>query len=158
MSERFRWFARKCLVCFWISVMGLGLTASPARSDNEFVTVPVIVADYYVWAYWEVFQDRADVFGFTTAGVDALGWTLIISAQSEAGLKLVNAAGIAKTVYPVVAVLWASDPAVRERAWIALGTHTVSLLTLELLGRPAIRIQAQAPRPDSFGVAVAYNF
>jgi hypothetical protein len=150
--------SRKIIIFLLLCLGGIILPGGRARAGNEFVTVPVILADYYGWAYLEIFQDRADVFGFTTAGVDALGWTLVLSAQSEAGLKLVNAAGIAKTLYPVVTVLWASDSAARERAWISLGTHAFSLITLELLGRPAIRIQAQAPRPDGLGMAVACNF
>jgi hypothetical protein len=158
MPERLCRLARIGLTGFGLWVAVFCWCPCPARSENEFVTVPVILADYYAWAYWEAFQDHADIFGFTTAGVDALGWTLILSAQSEAGLKLVNAAGIAKTLYPVATVVWASDSAIRERAWVALGTHAVSLITLELLGRPAVRIQAQAPRPDGWGVALAYNF
>ena len=158
MPKNFYRLAPGCFLCFGLWLALFCATAGPARSENEFVTVPVILADYYGWAYLEAFQDHSDVFGWTTAGVDALGWTLILSAQSEAGLKLVNAAGIAKTLYPVATVLWASDPAVRDRAWIALGTHAFSLITLELLGRPAIRVQAQAPRPGGLGMAVAYQF
>jgi len=149
---------RKIIFFLFFFLGGIIWPGGSARAGHEFITVPVILADYYAWAYLEIFQDRADVLGFTTADVDAQGWTLILSAKSETGLKLVNAAGIAKTIYPVVTVLWASNSTARERAWIALGTHTLSLVTLELLGRPAIRIQAQAPRPDGLGMEVAYHF
>ena len=66
--------------------------------------------------------------------------------------------GIAKTVYPAVTLLGASDSSTVERAWIALGTHTVSLLTLELLGKPALSVQSMGPRRDGIGLAYALNF
>ena len=136
MRKRFKSVSRNAKTFVLIWFIGILLPAGHARAANEFVTVPVILGDYYAWAYTEAFEDRANAYGWTTAGVDALGWSLVLAAQSEAGLKLVNLAGIAKTVYPVTAILWASDEAVRQRAWIALGTHALSLVTLELLGRP----------------------
>lgn len=129
-----------------------------SRAANEVITVPVILGDYYAWAYTEAFQDRADIYGWSTAGVDALGWALVVTTHDYSGLFFVNVAGIAKTVYPVVALLGSSDKGVQERAWIALGTHTVSLVTLELLGRPALDIQSMGPRGDGMGLTLAYRF
>ncbi len=131
-----------------------------ARAGNEWVTVPLVVADYYGWAYTEIFEDHADVFGGCTAGVDALGWTLLVAANDpDAGLKLVNLAGLAKTTYPLATLLGASDTAVRQRAWIALGTHAATLLTLELLGRPAVNVDTTlGPRRDGTGMTLAFQF
>ncbi len=76
---------------------------------------------------------------WSTAGVDALGWTLFFAAKDyDAGLFLVNAAGCAKTLYPLATLLGASDSPVRERAWIALGTHAATLVTLEFLEAPRL--------------------
>ena len=147
----------------FLTLSGLALflaAASPAQAPaaNEFITLPVIAGDYYAWAYTEAFQDHADIYGWSTAGVDALGWGLIVTTHDYSGLFFVNLAGIAKTVYPVVALLGASDTGVRERAWIALGTHTISLLTLELLGKPALDIQSMGPSHDGVGLAFNYKF
>ncbi len=141
-------------------VLGLILTTRPVRAANELVTVPVVLADYYGWAYTEAFEDHADVYAWSVAGVDSLGWTLFFAAKDyDAGLFLVNAAGCAKTIYPVVTLLRASDSSTRERAWIAVGTHTATLLTLELLGRPALNIQTtMGPRRDGVGAAYAWEF
>ena len=151
---------------FWGLKMGLAclfLVSYPegkAFAQNEIVTVPVVLADYYGWAYTEAFEDHADVYAWSTAGVDSLGWTLFFAAKDyDAGLFFVNLAGCAKTLYPVVTLLGASDSPVRERAWIAVGTHAATLLTLELLGRPALSIQTSlGPRRDGEGLAVAYRF
>jgi len=133
---------------------------SSSRADNEWVTVPLVLGDYYGWAYTEGFMDHADIYAWSTAGVDGLGWGLALLAKDyDAGLFLVNAAGDAKTLYPVVTLIWAPEPAVRERAWIALGTHAATLLTLEVLGRPALNIQAsQGPHQDGTGLSYAWRF
>ncbi len=139
----------------------LGLWVLPSGmtfAGNEAITVPVVLADYYVWAYTEVFEDHADIYGWSTAGVDGLGWTLFAAGDYDAGLKFVNLAGMAKTVYPLIALLGASDPGIRERAWIAVGTHTATLLTLEILGHPALSVQAYGPRGDTLGLAYAFRF
>jgi hypothetical protein len=143
-----------------VLVLLLGLAGRPARAANEPVTVPIVLADYYAWAYTEAFEDRAYVYGWSTAGVDALGWTLFFAAKDyDAGLFLVNAAGCAKTLYPVATLLGASDHLVRERAWIAVGTHGATLLTLEWLGRPALSIQTTlGPHQDGYGMAYAFRF
>ncbi len=145
-------------LCGLIGVL-LFLGIPSAKADHEWVTVPVVVADYYGWAYTEAFMDNARVYGFSTAGIDALGWTLLIGAGDyDAGLKFVNLAGLAKTIYPVVTLLAASDTGTLERAWIALGTHTLTLVTLELLGRPALTVEAFGPRHDAYGASLAFKF
>ena len=138
----------------------LALSVRGAWADNEPITIPVVTADYYGWAYTEAFLDHSDIFGYSTAGADALGWTLVIAAHdTDAGLFWVNTAGLAKTLYPVVTLLVAGDSVVRERAWIALGTHSATLLTLQLLGRPAISAQtALGPTRDGVGMEVAFKF
>jgi hypothetical protein len=129
------------------------------KAGNEWITVPLVVGDYYGWAYTEAFMDNATVYGFSTAGVDALGWTLLIGAGDyDAGLKFVNLAGLAKTAYPIATLLWATDTGTRQRAWIALGTHTLTLVTLEFLGRPALTVDAFGPRHDAYGVSLAFRF
>src|SRR5579859_822202 len=129
---------------------------SQAGAANEIITVPIILADYYAWAYTEAIEDHADIYGWSTAGVYALGWGIYFTSADEAGMKLVNIAGISKTVYPVATLLWTSDSPTRERAWVALGTHTATLLTLELLGRPALSINtSMGPRHDGTGMEVA---
>jgi len=130
-----------------------------SRAANEGITVPLVLADYYGWAYTEIFMDHADIFGWSTAGVDALGWTLLAAQGDYTGLFLVNVAGVAKTAYPAVTLLGTSDAGVRERAWIALGTHAATLLTLELLGRPALSIQSSmGPRGDGTGLELTCRF
>jgi hypothetical protein len=132
---------------------------SKSRAASEEITVPLVLADYYGWAYTEIFEDHADVFGWSTAGVDALGWTLLATQGDYTGLFLVNAAGVAKTAYPAVTLLGTSDAGVRERAWIALGTHAATLLTLELLGRPALSIRSSmGPRGDGTGLELTCRF
>ena len=138
----------------------LFLSAGRARAAHEAVTIPLVLADYYGWAYTEAFEDHADIYGFSTAGVDALGWTLFFAANDyDAGLFLVNTAGLAKTVYPLVALLGASDEGIRERAWIAVGTHTVTLVTLAFLGKPALSVQtSMGPTRDGCGISYAFKF
>lgn len=150
---------KKGLRFSWLILILLFCGVPSAKADHEWITVPVVVADYYGWAYTEAFMDNATVYGFSTAGVDALGWTLLIGAGNyDAGLKFVNLAGLAKTIYPVVTLLAASDTGTRERAWIALGTHTVTLVTLEFLGRPALTVEAFGPRHDAYGASMAFRF
>jgi hypothetical protein len=155
-QARWFWGLQAGLVCLFLAPPPGG----KAFAQNEIVTVPVILADYYGWAYAEAFEDHADIYAWSTAGVDALGWTLFFAAKDyDAGLFLVNLAGCAKTLYPVVTLLGASDSTTRERAWIAVGTHTATLLTLELLGRPALSIQTSlGPRQDGVGLAFAGRF
>jgi hypothetical protein len=134
------------------------LGAGSAKADHDWITVPIVVADYYGWAYTEAFMDNATVYGFSTAGVDALGWTLFVTGDYDAGLKFVNLAGLSKTIYPIVTLLAANDTGTRQRAWIALGTHTVTLVTLEILGRPALTVEAFGPRHDAYGPSLAFRF
>lgn len=138
----------------------LAAGAGKVQAANEIITVPIVLADYYGWAYTEAFEDRANIYAWSTAGVDGLGWTLFLAANDyDAGLFLVNTAGLAKTLYPVVTLLGAKDSAVRERAWIAVGTHTATLVTLEFLGRPALNIQtSMGPHRDGLGLSYALQF
>jgi len=152
---------RTILIGSILGLLSLGLFPARGLSQNEWITVPVILADYYGWAYTEAFEDKAQIYGWSTAGVDALGWTITLASKDYegrvTGLFFVNLAGIAKTLYPVATLLWASDKDSQDRAWIALGTHTASLLTLELLGKPALSVQSMGPRKDGMGLQVALN-
>jgi hypothetical protein len=145
------------------ALLFLAVLSGKASARDELVSIPLILGDYYAWAYIEAFEDRADIYAWSTAGVDALGWTLFLASGDYegkvAGLFFVNTAGVAKTLYPVATLLWAPEPAVKERAWIALGTHTLTLLSLEFLGKPALSVQsALGPRQDGLGLAYAFNF
>jgi len=133
--------------------------APQAQAKNEIVTIPLVVGDYYVWAYAEAIEDHASIYGWSTAGVDALGWGILAASADDSGLFLVNLAGISKTVYPVVTLLAARDNNTRSRAWIALGTHTATLISLELLGRPGLSVNtALGPRQDGTGLTLAMGF
>jgi hypothetical protein len=130
--------------------------AAKAQAKNEIVTIPLIVADYYAWAYAEAIEDHASVYGWSTAGVDTLGWGILAFSGDNSGLFMVNLAGISKTVYPVVTLLATHDADTRSRAWIALGTHTATLLSLEFLGRPGLSVStALGPRQDGTGLTLA---
>jgi len=149
---------------FWKGVLVFGLLLGgaclgQARAGNGIITVPVILADYYGWSYYEPFEDHANVYAWSIAGVDAIGWSVYLVSGDEAGMKLVNMAGVAKTVYPMAALLWASDTPMQDRAWIGLGAHMVTLVTLELLGRPALSINTSlGPRHDGTGMTMAFRF
>lgn len=136
----------------------LVLPMAKVQAGNEILTVPIILGDYYAWAYTEAIEDHADIYGWSTAGVDALGWTIILTTRDYSGLFFVNLAGVAKTGYPIATLLWASDGPTRERAWVALGTHAATMLSLELLGRPALSIQSMGPHQDGAGVELACRF
>ena len=137
-------------------VLGWGLCLSTAEAANEPLTLPLVLGDYYAWAYAEAIEDHAAVYGWSTAGVDALGWGILAARADDSGLFLVNLAGISKTLYPVVTLLASHDQPTRERAWIALGTHTATLVSLELLGRPALSVNtALGPRRDGLGLTLA---
>jgi hypothetical protein len=138
----------------------LMLVLFPLRvfGKNEEITVPLIAADYYAWAYTEAFLDHSDVYGWSTAGVDALGWIIVLTRNEYSGMFLVNVAGIAKTVYPVVELLSSSDPDTRTRAWIAMGTHAATLVSLELLGKPGLSVHAMVPQSGGYGAELAFRF
>ncbi len=144
------------LGCFLFAAATL---ASQAQAKNEIVTIPLVVGDYYVWAYAEAIEDHASIYGWSTAGVDALGWGILAVSADDSGLFLVNLAGISKTVYPVVTLLASRDNDTKSRAWIALGTHTATLLSLELLGHPGLSVNtALGPRQDGTGLMLAMGF
>ena len=138
--------------------LGFWVTFQPAFCKNEEISVPLIAADYYAWAYTEAFLDHSDVYGWSTAGVDALGWGIILTRNEYSGMFLVNVAGIAKTVYPVVELLSSSDTDTRNRAWIALGTHAATLISLELLGKPGLSVHAMVPQSGGYGAELAFRF
>ncbi|SRR5665213_3678763 len=141
-----------------IFILMLVLVPLRVFGKNEEITVPLVAADYYAWAYTEAFLDHADVYGWSTAGVDALGWGIILTRKEYSGMFLVNVAGIAKTVYPVVELLSSSDPDIRNRAWIALGTHAATLVSLELLGKPGLSVHAIVPQSGGYGAELAFRF
>ncbi len=160
MMNPWRWSAavrgRKGMVFFLLLLFPL--LVGRALGRNDIITVPMILTDYYGWAYTEAFEDKSEIYAWSTAGVDALGWGIILARREYSGLFLVNVAGIAKTIYPAVQLLASSDPGVHERAWIALGTHAVTLISLELLGKPVLGIQAWEPRRGGFGAELACRF
>jgi len=145
-----------------LAVMAIGICAllpGEAPAKNEWVTVPVILGDYYLLAYAQAIEDKADIYGYSTAGVDALGWSLILLGRDPAGLFFVNMAGLAKTGYPIVTLLASSHEPTRERAWVSLGTHAATLLTLEFLGRPGLSLNSSmGPRGDGLGGELAFHF
>ncbi len=133
--------------------------AGSVQARNEAVTVPVVLADYYGFAYTQAFKDRAFPYAWSTAGVDALGWGIVAIPRRYSGLFLVNMAGVAKTVYPVVRLSDGDCPLeVRRRAWVSVGTHTGTLLLLKFLGKPAVAVQSWAPPFDGEGVRLALRF
>jgi hypothetical protein len=144
---------------FGILFLAVSTFSPQAQAKNEIVTIPLVLGDYYAWAYAEAIEDHASIYGWSTAGVDALGWGILAVSADDSGLFLVNLAGISKTVYPVVTLLATRDNETRSRAWIALGTHTATLLSLELLGRPGLAVNtALGPRQDGVGLTLAMGF
>lgn len=150
--------AKAAVLGILLGAVGFSIAAC-ARAENEIVTIPLVLGDYYAWAYVEAIEDRATVYGWSTAGVDALGWGVLAFRGDDSGLFLVNLAGISKTAYPVVTLLTAKDSPTRTRAWIALGTHAATLLSLDLLGRPELSVNtALGPRQDGTGLVLALGF
>ncbi len=133
-------------------------TFSKAWPKDEEITLPVIIADYYAWAYTEAVEDKATLYACSTGAVDAAGWVFLAAKPDYTGLFLVNLAGGAKTVYPLAVLLTSSDNGARERAWIALGTHAATLITLELLGKPEISLQAMTPKGKGLGLQLACRY
>jgi len=139
--------------------MALTMVMGTVQARNEALTVPVVLADYYGFAYYQAFKDRAFPYAWSTAGVDALGWGIVAIPRRYSGLFLVNMAGVAKTVYPVVRLSDGDCPLeVRRRAWTSVGTHAGTLLLLKFLGKPAIAVQSWAPPSDGEGVRLALRF
>ena len=138
------------LVGFWIA-------PTPSRAANEALTVPVVLADYYGFAYTQAFQDRSYGFAYPTAAVDLLGWGLV-AAKKYPGLFCVNLAGVAKTVYPVVILCGKPTREVKLRAWISLGTHAATLLWLKAWSKPALRVESAFRSPDGGVVRLAWDY
>jgi len=135
----------------------LGASASSARAGREAVTVPVILADYYVFAYVQAFKDRSFGYAYPTAAVDTLGWGLAADGKYS-GLVCVNAAGLAKTVYPAVILCRKSGRGAKRRAWISIGTHAGTLLWLKAWGKPALRLESSYCPPDGAALKLAWLF
>ncbi len=146
--------------------MVLGLIAflqlvgvSQAQARHEVLTVPWILADYYAFSYSQAFLDRAHPYAWSTAGVDALGWGVVVFAKKYPGLVLVNVAGIAKTVYPIVRLANGGTPMeIRRRAWASVGTHAATLVMLKFLSKPAVSVHSYAPPSGGSGVELAFRF
>jgi hypothetical protein len=128
-----------------------------ARTGREALTVPVIVADYYVFSYFQAFKDRSFGYAYPTAVVDTLGWGLI-AARQYPGMVCVNMAGLAKTVYPLVILCGKPERDVKRRAWVSLGTHAATLLWLKAWGKPTLRVESSLRGPDGGEVRVAWRF
>ena len=133
--------------------------ASPriAQARNEAVTLPVILADYYGFAYFQAFKDRSFGYAYPTAGVDALGWGLMAFGKYP-GMVCVNLAGVSKTVYPAVLLLGKPNHDEKRRAWASVGTHAFSLLWLKAWGKPSIRVNGTVRAPDGAQLHVAWRF
>jgi hypothetical protein len=143
-------------VLAFLVIMG---TVGGAQARNEALTVPVVLADYYGFAYYQAFEDRAHPYAWSTAGVDALGWGIVAVARRYPGLFLVNMAGVAKTVYPVVRLSDGDVPMqVRRRAWVSVGTHAGTLLFLRFAGKPAVAVRSWSPAGGGEGMRLAFGF
>jgi len=121
------------------------------------MTVPVVLADYYAFAYVQAFKDRSFGYAYPTAAVDALGWGMV-AAGKYPGLVCVNVAGIAKTLYPAVVLCGKPSRDVKRRAWVSLATHSGTLLWLKAWGKPALKVESSYRPPDGGQVRVALLF
>jgi hypothetical protein len=139
-------------ICIW------QILCSPAHAGREAVTLPVVFADYYGFAYTQAWRDRSYGFFYPTAGVDALGWTILAAKGKYSGMFLVNFAGLAKTVYPLVILGGKPDREVKRRAWASVGTHAGTLLWLKIWGKPALTVMSWAPSNGSAGARFAFSF
>lgn len=137
-------------------VLGLYLPARGARAASEAVTLPVVLADYYGFAYAQAFLDHSYGYAYPTAAVDALGWGLV-AFHRYPGLVCVNLAGAAKTLYPMAKLCGKPSRSVRRRAWASLGTHAATLLWLKAWGKPALHVEG-ACLSDGAGMRVALAF
>ncbi len=97
----------------------------------------------------EAFADHADINAWSTAGVDALGWTRTARRRimTPEMLFLVERGGLTKTLYPLVTaplgIVKFPEVSGKGTHQIATGTHAATLATLEFLGRPALNIQTR---------------
>jgi hypothetical protein len=147
------------LIVFVLLTTSFASCPAKVQAGNEAITIPIVLADYYVWAYTQAFRDRAFPYAWSTAGVDALGWGTILFTGKYSGLFLVNVAGLSKTVYPLVRLADGDVPMdIRRRAWRAVGTHAGTLLLLKALGKPAISVQSWTPAGGGEGVRLALGF
>ncbi len=150
---------RKRRLPLFLALCSLFAVASPrvAQARNEAVTLPVILADYYGFAYFQAFKDRSFGYAYPTAGVDALGWGLMAFGKYP-GMVCVNLAGVSKTVYPAALLLGKPNHDEKRRAWASIGTHAFSLLWLKAWGKPSIRVNGTVRAPDGAQLHVAWRF
>lgn len=140
------------------AVLFLGVAAPrSACASRAVLTVPVILADYYAFAYVQAFKDRSFGYAYPTAAVDALGWGLV-AFKKYPGLVCVNMAGVAKTLYPAIILCGKPDREVKHRAWASLGTHAFTLLWLKAWSKPTLRLESSFRAPDGAQVRVAWRF
>ena len=130
----------------------------PAQAGHEVVTLPVVLADYYGFAYAQAWRDRSFGFLYPAAGVDLLGWTVMATTRKYSGMFLVNFACVAKTAYPLVILAGKPDREVKRRAWASVGTHTGTLLWLKIWGKPALSVETWALPNDGHGIRLAAAF
>ena len=134
------------------------LLASPLQAKHEAVTIPVVLADYYGFAYYQAFRDHAYGYAYPTAAVDLLGWGIVALKHRYSGMFLVNMAGLAKTVYPLARLAGKPDRDIRRRAWVSVGTHAGSLLWLKLWSKPELAVTSWVPDAGGNGLRVAWAF
>jgi hypothetical protein len=132
--------------------------APPAQASREALTIPVILADYYGFAYTQAYQDRSFGFFYSAAGVDALGWGIVAAKRRYSGMFLVNFAGVAKTVYPLVILGGKPDREIKRRAWVSVGTHAGTLIWLRVWGKPGLAVTSWMPDKGGTGAHLAWAF
>jgi hypothetical protein len=137
---------------FWLAL------SHPAHARREVITLPVVLTDYYGFAYAQACRDRSYGFFYPTAGVDVLGWTILAVKGKYSGMFLVNFAGVAKTVYPLVILGGKPDREKKQRAWISVGTHAGSILWLKIWGKPALAVSSWVPENGTAGARFALAF
>ena len=141
-----------------LTFLALTFSTVPSHARREVLTVPVILADYYGFAYWQAWEDRSFGYMYPTAGVDALGWSIVALKGKYSGMFLVNLAGVAKTLYPGVILAGKPDREKKHRAWVSLGTHAGTLLWLKIWSKPALAVTSWSPDPGLAGVRLAWAF
>ena len=146
---------------YWLRILLLVfcpfIISTPAHAGREVVTLPVVLADYYGFAYTQAWTDRSYGFFYPTLGVDALGWTILATSGKYSGMFLVNFAGIAKTVYPLVILGGKPTREVKHRAWVSVGTHAGTLLWLKCWGKPALAVTTWTPENNGTGLRIAWR-
>lgn len=128
------------LLLFSMTAWMFSWCVAGASAAKDVFKTTVVIGDFYAWAYTQAFQDKAHSYAWTTAGVDAFGWGLIVAGSRE-GLFLVNLANTVKLLYPIVRLAGSAPPEIEHRAWVSLGTHAATLLTLHWLGKVEVGVR-----------------